>query len=68
MSAIAVASRVSQFRAGPQAETFYACAACLPALTRGEAGGGNFFTTVAEPVRPVDPADEITCDLCREGE
>lgn len=67
--ATAIASRRMQFRAGPQDYTFYACADCLPALERGEAGSGNFFTTADEPVKPVQvhPDEQIECDLCREG-
>lgn len=64
----AICSRVMQFRAGPNAYTFHACPECRPALERGEAGDGLFFTTADEPVKAVDPDDDITCDLCREGD
>jgi hypothetical protein len=59
-------SRVLQFRAGPGSYTFHACDDCKVLLERAEMGTGLFFATADEPVRPVDPADEIDCDGCAE--
>lgn len=63
----AVASRVMQFRAGPNEYRFHACVRHLPYLRDGKAGDGLFFATVDQPVEPVNADEEIECDLCREG-
>ena len=60
----AVASRRLQFRAGPGDYTFFACADCLPHLEHGDVS--LFIAIRDEPVQPVDPDDEIDCDLCWE--
>jgi hypothetical protein len=59
-------SRVLQFRSGPQDHTFYTCDEHRPALEDGSAGSGCFFASARDPIHPVDPDDEIECDLCRE--
>lgn len=59
------ASRRMQFCAGPQTHTFYACADHAADLAGGAVS--CFLVMTNEPVRRVDPAEEITCDLCREG-
>jgi hypothetical protein len=64
---VALWSRRLQFSAGPESHEFYACAEGKAALERGEAGSGLFFATADEPLREVDPNDEIECDCCREG-
>lgn len=60
----AIASRRMQFEAGPEKQTFYACADCLPELRKGQVM--CFLVLRDEDVQPVDPDDEIDCDLCRE--
>lgn len=62
---IAIASRVMQFVAGPQTQQFFACADCRPALERGDVS--CFLVIASQPVLDVDEADEMECDLCREG-
>lgn len=64
---LALWSRKLQFRAGPNAHTFFACEEGKAALERGDVGSGLFFTTADEPVRPVDPDEDIQCDCCREA-
>lgn len=65
MASIAVWKRLMQFEAGPETHTFYGCHAHKDELERGDVM--CFFPLRNEPVRPVDPEDEIDCDLCREG-
>ena len=62
-------SRRMQFCAGPEQHTFYAChnSECRTALLRGDVGSSCFFVIVGEPMMPVDPEDDIRCDVCREG-
>lgn len=60
-------SRTLQFCAGPQTNIFYACEDGKADLERGDVGSGLFWIIASEPVQPVDPDDEITCDCCREG-
>lgn len=60
----AIASRQLQFTAGPQSEVFYACEQHRALL---DTGFGCFYPTKNHPVEPVDDAEEMSCDLCREG-
>jgi hypothetical protein len=60
-------SRTLRFCAGPQTHTFYACTECKPELERATLHHGLFAIMPSEPIRPVDPDDELTCDCCREG-
>ena len=66
---IAVWQRRLQFRAGPQSTVFHACAdaSCKSALERADVGTGLFFGRITDVMEPVDPDDEIPCDVCREG-
>lgn len=59
----AICERLMQFRSGPESLVFYACEACKPQLEAGDLS--CFFARESDPVKPVDPDDEITCDLCR---
>lgn len=63
--ATAVCQRRLQFEAGPESYVFAACEECRPQLEKGAVM--CFFPLAADPVEPVDPDDELTCDLCREG-
>lgn len=65
LMAVAVCQRRLEFRAGPESYVFRACAACRPALERGDVS--CFFGVPSAPVEPVDPDEAWTCDLCREG-
>jgi hypothetical protein len=61
----AIASLVLEFRSGPQSTRFYACP--LHVVDLPTAGGGLFFRAQGSALEPVNPDDEMTCDLCREG-
>lgn len=63
---VAIWSRVLQFRAGPNETEFHACAKHRPQLEK-DWPLDLFFSTVEEPVKAVDPDDEIECYFCREG-
>jgi hypothetical protein len=64
----AVCKRRLHFEAGPETQTFYACAAHRRAL---ETGDVMCFLPMREyPVEPLsdeDLEDEMACDLCKEG-
>jgi hypothetical protein len=65
---IAIWSRRYQFCAGPQTHAFAACASCAPEVLRdGWLPNGLFFTIAGHGPAPVDPQDEVPCDLCQEG-
>lgn len=61
----AVCSRKLQFEAGPEQHEFFACEEHKPDLEAGKVT--CFFAVKAHPLKTVDPTDEISCDLCREG-
>lgn len=67
--AVAVWSRKLQFCAGPNDYTFHVCDECKPCLEGAwpTITPSLFFSTPDEPIRPVDPDDEIGCDGCRDG-
>lgn len=60
--AIAISSRVLQFRAGPNEHRFHACEEHEDMLVSNDL----FFAVNTDPVEPCDPDDEIECDWCRE--
>lgn len=62
----AIACRVLQFRAGPESHRFYACEQHAAQLEK-DWPIDLFFSTDRDPVEPVDEADEMDCDFCREG-
>lgn len=62
---VAICKRVMQFTAGPNEHEFHACAEHRPQLEAGDVD--LFFATANEPVREVDPEDEMSCWFCQEG-
>lgn len=64
---VAVASRLLQFRAGPNETTFHACEEHKALLERPDGGVDLFFATDDQPVRTADPDDGLCCYFCREG-
>ena len=62
--ALAQWQRLLQFRSGPRASTFYACDVCKPQLEHVTLT--SHYASSQWPIRPVEEADEVTCDFCRE--
>jgi hypothetical protein len=62
---ISVAKREMQFCAGPETQVFHACGGHRQTLEKGDVS--CFLVLRDQPVRDVDPHEEIECDFCREG-
>ena len=62
---LATTRRRLQFCAGPQTIEFFACPEHRATLDQGDVSCFRVMRT--EPVRDVDPDEDIECDFCREG-